>query len=156
MFLSNIHSIFSVGGCTCEFLVPSLVCAELSRVKFSSTSGSPAVDTFAWLRENTSGSALRRPVRPVRTKSLMVTPQSPEGHSAILIQRRNKKSKQIHFNQEDFSYPSLTYYQHGNSATLEYIFYDKFSSIQSLYCVESPFPGSRKDIQCQELYKNGL
>lgn len=84
-FLSNVHSIFSAGGCTCEFLVPSLVCAELSRVKFSSTSGSPAVDTFAWLRENTSGSALRRPVRPVRTKSLMVTPQSPEGHSAILF-----------------------------------------------------------------------
>ena len=34
-------------------------------------------------------------------------------------------------------------------------FNEKFNSIQSFYCVESPYPGSRKDIHCQELYKNG-
>ena len=29
-----------------------------------------------------------------------------------------------------------------------YYFYEKFNSIQSLFCVESPHPGFRKDIQC--------
>lgn len=79
----NFHSIFSGGGCVCEFVTPWFDCVAVLKVKFSKTSGRPAVVTFACPRLSTSGRALRRPVRPVLTKSSIVAPQSVVLHSAI-------------------------------------------------------------------------
>ena len=82
------YSIFSACGCTCEFSAPLFVCSEEPMVKCSRTSDRPAVVTFACPIASTSGRALRRPVRPVLTKSSIAMPHSDVPHSAILRLKR--------------------------------------------------------------------
>ena len=81
----SVYSIFSTWGWPWEICVLLFVgVVDELIVKFSSTSERPAVDTFACPIAIMSGRALRRPVRPVLTKSPTVILQSVVPHSAIL------------------------------------------------------------------------
>ena len=80
---ANIHFHFCIWGWFSELEVPLHAgWVEELMEKFSRTSGSPAVVTFACPTANTSGRAFRRPVLPVLTKSSTTT-----SHSAILKRR---------------------------------------------------------------------
>ena len=76
---TNVYSYLSAGGWFCELEAPLSVGVEELMLKFSRPSERPAVLTAAWPTANTSGRALRRPVRPVLTKL-----STAISHSAIL------------------------------------------------------------------------